>query len=313
MAKKKGKLESLRDIAARMVGEAEARIEHYRGCESLAEAVGDRKPLLSILPPDLPPQVLAECSSEQLLADAATRVAECRRCGQRKVDYGSIACLEPSGYELKPGSTVTWDDGFRWRRCGIHRWWEVTQTLKNAGVPNRLLHATIGTFYLNRELQEEMRQYVLHFSVDTADGYQLFGSHGTGKSHLAVAIMRGLLHQRRIRTARFCFIPSLLDQLRNSYDWPGPRREAFRAELETCDLLVLDDLGAERTTDWVREQLGVLINARWSNSRPVLVTANHNLDHYQGVLGERAYSRLIGMVPYARALNHADQRNPVNR
>jgi len=57
---------------------------------------------------------------------------------------------------------------------------------------------------------------------------------------------------------------------------------------------VLDDLGAQRTTDWVREQMNLISNARWSNGRPTIMTTNTGPDEITATLGPRAASRLLG-------------------
>jgi DNA replication protein DnaC len=73
------------------------------------------------------------------------------------------------------------------------------------------------------------------------------------------------------------------------------RRALMQDACET-EFLVLDDLGAERTTEWVREQLGIIMNERWANRRATIVTTNQKLDYFADTLGHRAVSRLEAMV-----------------
>jgi DNA replication protein DnaC len=68
--------------------------------------------------------------------------------------------------------------------------------------------------------------------------------------------------------------------------------ELFRGLCEV-DLLHLDDLGAERRTDWVLEQLYSIVNERWQNQRSITVTTNMSLDNLREQVGRRTVSRLV--------------------
>jgi DNA replication protein DnaC len=138
----------------------------------------------------------------------------------------------------------------------------------------------------------------------------LCGTVGTGKTHLACAVVRGLTSNRRINSAMFLYVPKFLSDLRDSFDLPMQERRDWLDRVMTCDLLVLDDLGAEKTSEWVREQLGIIINERWGNRRSVIVTSNLTLDNYRSTLGERAASRLAAMCPFVFEITGSDQRAP---
>jgi DNA replication protein DnaC len=105
----------------------------------------------------------------------------------------------------------------------------------------------------------------------------LCGTYGVGKTHLAAAIANVVLAQG-IMTC-FAVVPDLLDHLRATF---APSSEvAFDLRFEmvrTVDLLVLDDLGTENTTPWVREKLYQLINYRWITALPTVVTTNVRFD-----------------------------------
>lgn len=128
----------------------------------------------------------------------------------------------------------------------------------------------------------------------------LVGATGVGKSHAAVAAAR-------VRWDRGCdvaFWPTveLLDALRPG----GP--EGLLAELCQVEVLVLDDLGAEKPTDWTAERLYALINRRWLEERTTVATTNVAPDGLEPVLGSRTYSRLVGSGAVALALSGADRR-----
>jgi len=180
--------------------------------------------------------------------------------------------------------------------------------LASFGVPEVLLSATFESFTVSDELRNEMQAYVANFKDVGAKGYYLNGGVGTGKSHLAAAITRELVRKRIIGSAYFAYVPKFFDEIRNNFDRPVEERDEFMRRSLECDLLVMDDLGAERTTEWVRDQLGIIIHMRWANQKPVLVTSNKTMEEYRDLLGERAYSRLRALTPYRREVGGQDQR-----
>jgi len=104
-------------------------------------------------------------------------------------------------------------------------------------------------------------------------GLLLLGDHGTGKTHLAVAVMKKLISKGH--ECVFFDYQQLLDQLRASYNPASGSadREAYRMALE-CEVLVLDDLGAQRVTDWVEDTITSLITYRYNNSKALITTTN---------------------------------------
>ena len=113
----------------------------------------------------------------------------------------------------------------------------------------------------------------------------LLGPVGVGKSHAAVAACRE--HHQRGAEVVFLPVVELLDQLRPG----GP--EGAMENLAHADLLVLDDLGSERATDWTAERLYALVNRRWLEERPIVATTNLEPDPLRTAVGERVFSRLV--------------------
>ncbi|NIR32912.1 MAG: ATP-binding protein, partial [Gammaproteobacteria bacterium] len=118
------------------------------------------------------------------------------------------------------------------------------------------------------------------------------GPTGLGKTHLAVATAR------ECRTPRlmFAYLPALVDMLREYTD------EAF-LRATTCDLLVLDDLGAERESAFGQEKLEHLVNVRWSERRPMIITKNRSLNAMTKTLGEPLIRRLVSATRIAVELD----------
>jgi DNA replication protein DnaC len=109
--------------------------------------------------------------------------------------------------------------------------------------------------------------------IEAGDGLWFFGDVGTGKSSLAMLVASRALDGGR--SVAVYSVPQLLSQLRGSFD--SDSQESFVSlfrRLCAVDLLVLDDLGAERQTAWVLEQLYSIVNERWQDGRAIVVTSN---------------------------------------
>jgi len=118
----------------------------------------------------------------------------------------------------------------------------------------------------------------------------LVGQVDTGKSHLAIAICHRWL--ARGKPARYVLVPLMLEELRAGYQSEGQyeRRMEF---LLNVPLLVLDDLGAQRPTEWAMEKLMQIVDYRYVNALPLVVTTNKPPSDLPGDTEHRIGSRLL--------------------
>jgi DNA replication protein DnaC len=132
-------------------------------------------------------------------------------------------------------------------------------------------------------------------NLENGRGLWLYGGAGTGKTTLAMLVSRIALEAGR--SVAIYSLPKLLARIRRTYD--AERGEQSYAELfdrlTTVDLLHIDDLGAEKQTDWVLEQLYALINERYESRRSLVVTTNKNAAELDDQIGGRVVSRLVEM------------------
>lgn len=123
----------------------------------------------------------------------------------------------------------------------------------------------------------------------------LIGPIGTGKSALAAILLR-LRIERELADALYMTTPDLLAAIKATY---GPRGEGSEPEtidaIKTTTLLVLDDLGAERPSEWVEEQLYRVVNYRYTALLPTIVTSNYPFAALKRRIGERITDRLNDM------------------
>lgn len=120
------------------------------------------------------------------------------------------------------------------------------------------------------------------------------GSVGTGKTHLAASIVLHAIGDGKVGVLRT--VPDLMDDLRALAERSAERQELMNGLVE-CDVLALDDLGAEKQTEWTDEMLFKLIDKRYLAQRPTIATTNfktpEKLIARLGMNGERIVSRIL--------------------
>ncbi|MFP5204183.1 MAG: ATP-binding protein [Acidobacteriota bacterium] len=120
------------------------------------------------------------------------------------------------------------------------------------------------------------RKFVDAYPVDTAGrGLLLVGSAGLGKTHLAVGVLQRLVRERGVK-GLFCDYRELLKNIQNSYN-----TQVATTELEllkpvfAAEVLVLDDLGAQKPNEWVWDTVALILNTRYNDSQTTIITTNY--------------------------------------
>lgn len=132
---------------------------------------------------------------------------------------------------------------------------------------------------------------------DEGEGLYLYGPPGTGKTHLVYAAVNALLMRPNSESLGVLVVtgPDLLANLRRAYD-PDPaaaeQGSAFLQAVKDAPLLVLDDLGAAKPSDWTTEQIHAITDHRLREMLPTLVTSNYDPEAVAERIGEAAASRL---------------------
>ena len=148
----------------------------------------------------------------------------------------------------------------------------------------------------------------LDANLDAGKGLWFFGDPGTGKTTLAMLVSK--LGLESGRSVAIYSLPKLLAQIRRTYGAEAGEQSYTDLfdRLTTVDLLHIDDLGAEKQTEWVLEQLYALINERYEAKRSLIVTTNKNEAELEEQIGERVVSRLVEMCGDPVHMFGEDQR-----
>ncbi|HUK69046.1 MAG TPA: ATP-binding protein [Streptosporangiaceae bacterium] len=148
---------------------------------------------------------------------------------------------------------------------------------------------------------------ICDWAADGTCGLSIVGPVGTGKTQLAFAA--AVLWLRRTGTwPPLVFrATTLFDSLRGGYS--GDQHQTLIGDCQQAPLLVLDDLGAEKPSEWTAERLYEIIDDRYASQRPVIITSNVKTRELAGYTGERVASRLTEMCVTVPLIGD-DRRRP---
>lgn len=206
------------------------------------------------------------------------------------------------------GWVVTQQDGLSAAgRCDCAAAERVRAIAENAGVPPLYTNASFDNFQTpqdnpsaSRDLKNVLvmvKAFAREFPNNEKPGLLLIGEPGTGKTHLAVAALNILIS--RGFEGLFFDYQNLLERIRSGYDASSGQsdREAYRSALDS-EVLLLDDLGAHRVTDWVEDTVTSIVTYRCNNRKPLIATTNLPDPDAGSAVVERGAG--AGMKVYAR-------------
>src|SRR5215470_663882 len=207
-------------------------------------------------------------------------------------------------------------------RCDCWRENIGRERLASANIPKRYQHCTLGNFTAYNESLHRAVQSATAFTQafpSVERGLFFEGEPGVGKTHLAAAVLTQVVRTTGAR-GLFYDVRELLKLIRSTYNSSIHTTELeVLAPVMKAELLVLDDLGAEKTSEWVEETMNLIVNTRYNERRTTIFTSNY-LDIPDDTdpnsllfrIGFRMRSRLHEMCEFIE-MDGADYRElPVN-
>src|SRR6476661_3754246 len=194
-------------------------------------------------------------------------------------------------------------------RCDCWREKAASQALADARIPPRYQGCEFSNFvtYPNDRLLNAVnsaRRFAESFPV-VEKGLMIIGPPGIGKTHLAISALKQAVRTTGAQ-ARYYDTRGLLTQIRSTYNsfTKTAEMDVIRPVMDD-ELLVLDDLGAERLTDWVEETMNVIVNSRYNAKLPTIFTSNYedtpgseDMNSLLVRVGFRLHSRLREMCEF---------------
>ncbi len=182
-----------------------------------------------------------------------------------------------SGWKTVPGTP---DGGVT--RCDCQARARSGALIAAARIPKRYEHCELSNFTTDfpgadRSIalaQISASRFVQEFNSRDGSGLLLVGGIGTGKTHLAVGILKELIATRG-SACLFCDYRELLKQIQNSYNdsVQATELQVLRPVFE-ADILLLDELGAVKPSEWVWDTVSLILNTRYNDNRTTIITTN---------------------------------------
>ena len=191
------------------------------------------------------------------------------------------------------------------------------ELLRRASIPRRYEHCRLENFFVRRDpatglpdayLEAAKRwadQYVQEYPVDF--GLILTGPTGVGKTHLAVAVLRELIARKGVECL-FADFRELLQQIRDSYN-PVSETSELRllAPVVETEVLLLDELVAANPSEWVKEKVAYIINARYNQKRVTLITTTLPFGDSSGRAPGRTPTEGEGKMPSGESIPNLER------
>ena len=196
----------------------------------------------------------------------------------------------------------------------------VPRLLAAAGLPARYAGLTLDNFQTNHgdagerdqrlEALGVSRRYVDEFVTGdghfTEFGLLYVGPPGAGKTHLAVGVLGELIRRYGV-VGKFVDFTALIHRIQSSFDRDSPdTKSGILSEVTAAEVLVLDELGAQKPSEWVSQILYLVMNDRYTCKRPTLFTTNYGVE-------EPAIDRFAGDSATAEWLGRRIPRNLLSR
>jgi DNA replication protein DnaC len=159
-------------------------------------------------------------------------------------------------------------------------------------IPELLQEASVPTKY--REIKTDKVKLLTEI-VNNKKSIYSWGSAGTGKTVFVCSVIKKMLWKYQTYNIKFISSPELIMELQDLYRKEGESAWDYLREVTRKNVLILDDLGAAKMTDFVRQALYYLINEREQWCLQTIITSNYSLTQLDEFIDGRISSRIAGM------------------
>jgi DNA replication protein DnaC len=178
---------------------------------------------------------------------------------------------------------------------------EVLAVLEGIGIPKRYLHAK------RADISGDYWKLTEGYRTGQHEGLYIHGIPGCGKSHLAAALIRARIESIKVNAEiedasllspgmLWVSVIDLLLEIKRSFkDDSDATEDEVIGKYSRVKYLTLDDIGVEKTTDWVLQTLYTIIDKRYRDMKRTVITSNLTLDQIADKIGDRIASRIAGM------------------
>jgi DNA replication protein DnaC len=174
---------------------------------------------------------------------------------------------------------------------------EANNLLEKSNLGRRFKNRTFETFDKNKNASayEKAFNYADTFDKNDGQGLLFIGSCGTGKTHLAAAITNHIITEFGIAVKFGSFVDLLADIKKTWSKESEQDEDDMIRPLLDVELLVIDDIGKEKSSEWSNSVLYRVINRRYENYKSTIITSNLSIKELEQAIGEATVSRIIEM------------------
>lgn len=184
---------------------------------------------------------------------------------------------------------------------------------RQSKIPGKYIGKKFADYEVTADNQRAVKLARAFCEKRPSQGLYFHGACGCGKTFLASIIAREFV--RDYRTVQFADVPDMLNELKRTFDNPHQSAQEILEMYFRLDLLILDDFGVGKISDWNLEIMYQLLNTRYNGSRPTIVTSNYSLEELpqrmrtpnDDITGKRIASRLSEMC-VSVSLGNVDRR-----
>ncbi len=187
---------------------------------------------------------------------------------------------------------------------------KIERAIRLSGVDGMFENIRLSDIKSESNLAQSCAKYVQNWEQirTTGGGYYFWGNVGAGKTFIASALANELMKTKLVEVL-FIRMPEAAKRVKNTFDNAVKNEDKKLFDrMKDVELLVIDDLGVEKVSEWLIDEMYQIIDFRWRNKKPMIITSNRSLDDLMKVYPEQIPSRIKGCCKNIH-FKSSDRRN----